>query len=284
MNKSFENKLSHLFISPNTSCNLNCTMCYVTKKPEILPDKKILNFIKKYQKKVDLKMITFCGGEVFLLPYFSDLVNELTEEHGIFVQVVTNGTIDRLDEFARPNSMNLIVSIDGNEEYHDKNRGKGSFQKSIQFLKNAKQSGFHTEIFSILTKQNYPHVAEFERMILKNIGKTEITYHPKKPIEYLKNHPIDNVNKSNEGFDFLTKEQMSEIYKSDLQIFPPKGLGCFQVSLFSNGKIYGCCEGVCEIGNINSPIDKIIDKLKDNIKDNCADCKFMCGIRQYIGL
>jgi MoaA/NifB/PqqE/SkfB family radical SAM enzyme len=254
----------------------------VARKPNYLSEQDILNFIDRYQKKINVKMITFCGGEVFLLPYFSELVNKLTEEYDIFVQIITNGTIERLDELARPNSMNLIVSIDGAEEYHDKNRGKGNFKKSIEFLKKAKAMGFHTEIFSILTKQNYSQIAKFEKEIFNSVEKIEITYHPKKPIEYLENHPIDNINKTNEGFDFLTDEQMQEIYQSDLQIFPPKDLGCFQISLFSNGKIYGCCEGVTEIGSINSTVEEIITKLKNSIKDNCADCKFMCGIKKYL--
>ena len=108
--------LSHLYISPLELCNLSCKICYTKKTPLILQKEDIVDFIRKYKKVRKLETVTFCGGEVFTLNYFTDLVN-LLNESGLFIQIISNGTIDKLSEIHTPNSVNLIVSFDGFEKY-----------------------------------------------------------------------------------------------------------------------------------------------------------------------
>jgi len=228
-------------------------------------------------------MITFCGGEVFALPYFPHLVNTLTSR-GIFVQMITNGTIDQLDKLEHPNLNNLIVSIDGFEEYHDRNRGKGNFKKSITFLKKAQTLRFHTEIFSIVTKQNFRSIDTLEAYVEKELGGINITYHPRKPPEYLSHHPIANSEGEVAGFDYLSRSELIEIMKTRT-VFPPKDLGCYQISLASSGIVYGCCEGYRPIGTIDDTIEKLFDSLEKRIGGPCLGCsqtEFMCGIKSII--
>ena len=112
MNKQIEKHLdtvlNHLYINPLEKCNLKCKICYTRKTDPILSEKEILDFVEKYEKSHELQTITFCGGEVFALSYFPGLVNKLVDK-GIFVQIITNGTIDKLDQFKNPNFVNLIV-------------------------------------------------------------------------------------------------------------------------------------------------------------------------------
>ncbi len=326
-----------------------------------------------------LESVTFCGGEVFTLPYFTGLVNKLTEQgpvprvsqlrssiasrnevyllhnrgsrsqgearfgiprsghpvlseyKGIFVQIITNGTIDKLDELRHPNLTNLIVSIDGLREYHDKNRGEGSFDKSIKFMLKARRLGFHTEIFSIVTKQNIDRIEEFEnyinhvlnqqsslsegsapsynsvqalvypeykRKVSPTLGSNKqtiipVTYHPRKPPAYLMHHPISNIRGITEGFNFLDQDDLISLMRGR-KTFPPKNLGCFQVSLASDGKVYGCCEGTKPIGKIDDNIEDLFDRLKVRLeiwdKENppvgglrkclgCSQPDFVCGLK-----
>lgn len=104
------------------------------------------NVCEKISKKHPLQTITFCGGEVFALAYFPDLVNRLVDQN-IFIQIITNGTIDKLDMFKNPNSINLIVSIDGLQDYHDANRGEGNFEKVFIFLRKLKAWDFTPKFF-----------------------------------------------------------------------------------------------------------------------------------------
>jgi sulfatase maturation enzyme AslB (radical SAM superfamily) len=71
------------------------------------------------------------------------------------------------------------------EKYHDANRGEGNFSKSMLFLKKARSNGFHTEVFSIVTKQNKDHMDAFEKYLNTELGEISVTYHPHKPPSYL---------------------------------------------------------------------------------------------------
>lgn len=332
--KHLERVLSHLYINPLERCNLRCKICYTRKTAPILSEKEILEFTDRYQKAHKLETVTFCGGEVFTLPYFPGLVNKLVRsvhfsdsaararrhpllsvhtppysraqmqrsskrtssslfDGGIFVQIITNGTIDSLDEFANPNMVNLIVSLDGLRPYHDKNRGEGNFERSIKFLQKAQKLGFHTEIFSIVTKQNLPEIDRFENYLKENLGKNiSVTYHPRKPPAYLLHHPISNIFGETDGFDFLSDSEMVKIIK-ERKTFPPKELGCYQIALVSDSKVYGCCEGTVPIGKMDDDINLLFGKLKERIEiwektnalKNCLGCSqsdFMCGIKKYL--
>lgn len=282
------NQLKHLYISPLEQCNLNCKICYTKKTKAVLSNEEILNFVEHYQKVQKLESVTLCGGEVFLLQNFPELVNHLTTQN-IFVQIISNGTIDRLDEIKQANMVNLIISIDGLETYHDLNRGSGNFAKSISLLQKAINLGFHTEIFSIVTKENLNSIAEFEKEIEQQLGKKiEITYHPRKPMSYLKNHPISNVLGQVEGFNFLEKKEVEKLML-ERQTFPPKDLGCFQISLMSDGQVYACCEGVKPIGNIKTDSKELIKALKNRLTEwddkyyqtkcnGCTEKDFICGL------
>jgi organic radical activating enzyme len=288
----FQTALNHLYISPLEKCNLHCRMCYTKKTDAILSEDEILEFIRTYEKAHTLETVTFCGGEVMALPYFPSLVNRLTKK-GVIVQSITNGTIDRLDELKRPDLVNMIVSIDGVKSYHDKNRGNGMFKISTDFLLKAKKNGFHTEIFSIVTNQNFPKIKTFESKMAKIMGQpVSITYHPRKPLSYLTNHPTANIQGEITGFDFLTPAQMEWLF-GHKKTFPPVDLGCFQISLMSDGAIYGCCEGTVPIGKLGDDIPVIFSRLRarlDGQKHTCSDqnCEgcaypdFVCGMREYV--
>ena len=276
--------LHHLYINPLEKCNLRCAICYTKKTDPILSEAQILDFVDRYNKEYEVKIVTFCGGEVFTLPYFPHLVNTLTAR-GIFVQTITNGTVDKLNQLTNPNLNNLIVSLDGLEEYHDYNRGKGNFKKSLSFLKKAHSLGFHTEIFSIVTKQNYPQIEKFEKYLNKELGyPINITYHPRKPPAYLTHHPISNIEGAVQGFDYLNTEEMITLMKTRT-VFPPKELGCYQIAVASNGIVYGCCEGYRPIGKLTDEIKALIKSLSLRIGGPCLGCsqtEFMCGIKDII--
>ncbi len=284
--------LDHLYINPLEKCNLACKICYTRKTSPILKKEEILEFVEKYKKTHPIKTITFCGGEVCALAYFPSLVNELTDS-GIFVQMITNGTIDILDQLTSPNNVNLIVSLDGLPDYHDKNRGEGNFVKSTSFLKKGRALGFHTEVFSIVTHQNLSALDEFESYLQNTLGfSLSITYHPRKPPEYLEHHPVSNIVGETDGFDFLNVEEMKDILQNR-NVFPPKDLGCYQIALVSDGKVFGCCEGVTPIGRIEDSVESLFENLSDrlviwertNTLKNCLGCsqsEFMCGIKKYL--
>jgi sulfatase maturation enzyme AslB (radical SAM superfamily) len=207
--------------------------------------------------------------------------------------MITNGTIDKLDQLIQPNSINLIVSLDGLKTLHDANRGEGNYQLSTDFLRKAHKLGFNCEVFSIIHQQNLQHLDEFEAGLNQELGfSPPITYHPRKPPQYLSSHPIANIMGETAGFEFLTRAQMLEVMKTR-QVFPPKELGCYQIAVASDGKVYGCCEGTLALGHMTEPVTSLVAQLKarveawstDNHWAGCLGCSqpdFMCGIKTYL--
>ena len=272
--------LDSIYISPLDSCNLNCKYCYTKKSTSTLSSDQILDFIKKYQdylkncshdflgalnvathsqrqknydKVLSLKSVIFCGGEVFLLPMFTNLVNTLLDQN-IFISIITNGTIDKLDEIHTPHNCQLIVSFDGPEPIHDHNRGTGNFAKSKSFVHKALNLGFPIEIFYLITSESYPFKDQL------NIFDQHITY-------------------LTDRLGSLSPEQIRNI-RQNYPVYPPKNFGCNQLSLQSDGHFYGCCETKKSIGSLFDPLDQIISNYNHLVNKfpKCNDPEFHCDL------
>lgn len=246
-NKNINLNLEHLYISPLEQCNLSCKLCYTKKTKNVLSLNEIKQFIEQFQEsllryKTTLKTITLCGGELFLLDYITELINHICEQD-IFVQVITNGTINRLHEINVPNSVKIITSIDGIEKWHDMNRGRGRFKEAVDFIKSAQKQSFHTEISSLVWKENFDDIENFEEYVKSELGGIPILYQLRKSENFLHKHPITNINNAGVDFGFLSDSQLNWLL-DNRTTFPPKGLGCYQLSLMSDGNVYSCCEGV----------------------------------------
>ena len=252
--------LENIYISPLESCNLACKLCYTHKTKNILSNAQISNFITRYKKYVNLKSIIFCGGEVFLLPKFTQLVNKLLALN-IFVTIITNGTIDKLAEIKDPKNCQLLVSFDGPKPIHDQNRGAGNFDKSQKFVKNALNLGFPVEIMYLVTPQSY----KYRRSTIYDLKTNFITLKTTAFDKSLQNKP-------------LTIKQIKTI-KSKSKF------GCYQLSLQSNGDITACCESLTPIANITDNPKNIINNFKKTLLPclNCQKClgctspDFLCG-------
>jgi organic radical activating enzyme len=273
--------LESIYISPLESCNLNCQLCYTQKTKTTLKNEQIVNFINRYKKIIDLKSVLFCGGEVFILPNFPELINELSRMR-IFITITTNGTINRLDEITDPQNCQLLVSFDGPEEIHDKNRGKGNFYKSIAFIKNAIALGFPTEIMFLITQESYNYRDTLPQSINSLINNSvNFNYITQKTCFF-------NSRLKESG---LTPGQIINIKKNYPSI-PDKNFGCFQLSLQSNGLIYGCCESPTPIAKITDPVEKIVEKFEKTLAacQKCGQCsgccnpEFLCGYAKELGV
>lgn len=267
MNSALEN----IYISPLEQCNLHCRLCYTRKTSARLTQGQILDFISRYRKIVNLKSILFCGGEVFMIPNFPELINELSRMK-IFTTVITNGTIDRLDEIKDPANCQLLVSLDGPKEIHDQNRGEGNFDKSILFIKKALSLDFPVEIMFLVTPQSYPFI--------KMTFPVKVNYITQKTSFF-------NPRLKDPG---LTPEQIFNIKKNYPSI-PKKDFGCFQLSLQSDGLIYGCCESATPIAKMSDPVEIIIENFKKALEicqkcgqcNGCCDPQFLCGYVKELG-
>ena len=287
----WQNAVRHVYITPLEACNLRCKICYTRKTQVTIQNQEILDFLASYQKIQAVDSVILCGGEVFLMPQFPELVNTLTQQ-GLLVEIITNGTIDRLDAINQPNSVNLIVSLDGLDEEHDHNRGAGTFSTSFNFLKKAHDLGFHVEVFSILTAERFARRGTFSSDLAVRLGfPIQVTFHPRKPPTYLVKHPTNSVIGSINGFGFLNQAHFDQLKRqtNSETVFPPLNFGCYQIALLSDKKVYGCCESPLALGDISTPPTELLSRLAHRVSASfdqtetnsylgCSDCAFHCGL------
>ena len=138
-NRSFLPPVEALITLTNR-CNLKCVMCNFHNYPMDIRDelstKDIISMITQIS---DLKIgtINFSGGEPLLRDDFFDIVH-YASSRSINSILLTNGTIinEGIVEKINDSGLKSIwVSIDGLENTHDYIRGKGSFIKSLNFVK-----------------------------------------------------------------------------------------------------------------------------------------------------
>lgn len=264
--------LENIYINPLEQCNLNCKLCYTKKTNFVLSNEKILDFVNRYREKINLKSIVFCGGEVFILPDFPALINKLLKKN-IFITIITNGTIDRLVEIKEPNNCQILVSLDGPQKIHDRNRGEGNYQKSLNFIQKALDLGFPTEVMYLVTPKSYKHTRCFTLPV-------KINYITQKAGFFSKNCRQKG----------LSPKQIVDIKKNYPSV-PPKDFGCFQLSLQSNGLIYECCESPTPLAKMTDKIEIIVDRFKKSLItcQKCGQCQgccqpnFLCGYVKELG-
>jgi len=264
--------LENIYISPLEKCNLNCRLCYTKKTKNILSNRQILSFLNRYRGTVNLKSILFCGGEVFSLPSFTDLVNQLSQQN-IFITVITNGTIDRLLEIKSPENCQILISLDGPKEIHDQNRGQGNFQKSLDFINRALSLGFPVEVMFLVTPKSYRYTHCFSLPVKINYLTQKTSFFDPRLKE-----------------PGLTFEQIINL-KKNYSTIPAKDFGCFQLSLQSDGLIYSCCESPTPIAKISDSVEKIIKNFKKTLTicQKCGQCQgcgkpeFLCGYIKELG-
>ena len=124
---------------PTEGCNLRCPFCnqwgengyFLAGAREVATmDRRGMTKLVEQLSPRD-SLINIHGGEPFAYKHIDSLLDVLAARQ-FDVLITTNGTLlaDHLDSLARLRNLAIILSIDGDEETHDRIRGKGNFQKT----------------------------------------------------------------------------------------------------------------------------------------------------------
>lgn len=146
ISKSKENSISApLKISMNLTkkCNLRCIQCFSDSgnlKDKELTTKDMYNL---FDSMVENGTFFIClgGGEPFTRTDLFDIL-EYGKEKQLAVSIVTNGLLLTKEIIERLNNLDvdyLWVSYEGMKDNHEKLRGKGTFDKTINALKLLKE-------------------------------------------------------------------------------------------------------------------------------------------------
>ena len=132
-------------INLNNDCNLRCKYCFEEeKRKEYMTEetlKQILNLLRlAFNDKKKHYMINIFGGEPTLsIDLIEKYILPFAEENNIKVGITTNLAVRNIgyklkDLMWQYENLNLLVSIDGDREAHNMNRG-GSYDTVVENLK-----------------------------------------------------------------------------------------------------------------------------------------------------
>lgn len=128
---------------PTEACNLRCPMCNQwgeegyflrgARTAQHMAEATLGRLLEPLSPR--RTMLFIHGGEPFAYPHI-DGVLEQVAARGFDVFITTNGTLmdAHLDALARVRNLSLLYSVDGDEESHDRVRGKGNFRRSVHAL------------------------------------------------------------------------------------------------------------------------------------------------------
>ncbi len=152
--------LSELWLHITDSCNLRCKHCLFganfSKKRE-LPREKIKQVVRE---AVDLGcgLLCFTGGEPFLYPDFTELLDWLHTFEHLQVAILTNGILIEehlaaLTQLDRQR-IHFQISLEGPKEQNDAIRGRGSFAGATRSISLLRQNGFSVSIATTVESRN----------------------------------------------------------------------------------------------------------------------------------
>lgn len=151
-------KLDTLWINTGTLCNIECTNCYIHSSPTedrlayIVAAEVAIYLDEIERENLGTREIGFTGGEPFMNPEIFEMVEDALSR-GHEVLILTNAMQPMLRPRCREDllrlkalfgsRLKLRVSLDHyTKEWHDRERGAGSFAKTMEGLRFLAREGF----------------------------------------------------------------------------------------------------------------------------------------------
>lgn len=137
----------------NNKCNWNCTYCFgdypSRKETDYTTDE--LKYLVESLHGMGVRYLNLHGGETLLRPDIGDICN-FVKNLGMYLCVITNGSLleKKIDEVR--NVDNLTISLDGAVAGNEKNRGAGTFDITIKAIDLALSEGLPLRVSATLTK------------------------------------------------------------------------------------------------------------------------------------
>ncbi|MDJ0643088.1 MAG: radical SAM protein [Erythrobacter sp.] len=161
--------LHTLHFNVTNTCNLSCSFCYINAVKEKTSDLSIPQVRKLAGEAaaVGAKRVIISGGEVFVRKDWHELL-EAFAGHGMALSIVSNGTLISPDRIARLTQFpdcNILISLDGDRENHDKIRGReGAHAETIAEITQLREAGIDVQVNATIIKTNFSDVPFLARL------------------------------------------------------------------------------------------------------------------------
>lgn len=280
-------------------CNLKCDFCSVQARNPMdeLPLKKIFEIVDE-AKKLGMKELHLTGGEPTLRDDLEEIVKYAVRS-GLNTRLITNGTTlskERLEKLYALGLRSIMISLDGNKDYHNNERGADAFEKAINTIKNAVALNMFVRVNSVAWTDNINHILALPKF-LDELGVKVYSIFLGSPLGYAqaRKHKVVSPYKWREfcsqiktsvldlkikvvvekGFLFFNEDEY------DVSDFSGRGRGCIEINKYEdfflircNGDVYPCVFFSNEapaIGNVNeSTLKEILENFKENDFYNCV--------------
>jgi MoaA/NifB/PqqE/SkfB family radical SAM enzyme len=138
-------------------CNARCVYCDLPNRPDPQLSTAEHRQILAEFARLGAVRIKFLGGEPLLRPDLGELI-ETVRAFGMRCAMVTNGFLipRRLDLVRRLDE--LVISLDGREEAHDRQRGLGTWKRVMAGIDVCAAEGLDFFITAVLTRENLGEV------------------------------------------------------------------------------------------------------------------------------
>jgi len=171
-----------LWIYTNYDCNLRCSYCVAKSGPNALRRAIGLANTKRLVDEavaLGFEHVFFTGGEPFLLNDIYDMLayssarvkTSVLTNAMLLKQKVPGADLTRLDKLCAIANDNLSVQVSldgGRPEDHDAYRGAGTWEKTVEGLRQLQERGFRVRLSTTETPANSPYlhlVCEFHRAL-----------------------------------------------------------------------------------------------------------------------
>lgn len=164
-------------IEVTSRCNLSCRYCsHFSSSGDVGKDLSLEEWSEFFEELNQATVTSVCisGGEPFFRTDLKEIIAGIVKNRMRF-SVLSNGTLitrgmaEYLASTGRCDSVQ--VSIDGSVPItHDSFRGKGTFFKAIQGIKNLKKHGIPVTVRVTVHRQNVLDLEAIAKLLLEDIG------------------------------------------------------------------------------------------------------------------
>lgn len=325
MVKTTRAKPAGIVLMVTQTCNLACRYCYGVGGTygadlPLMRERVALKGIELMLRRGEGRSrfnVTFFGGEPLLnfkmIKSSFTYCEEIKEKYGIEFRysLTTNGTAlnKPIASFLAKHRFGLMVSLDGTEEVHNRNRpyrtGRGSFEDAIRGIETALSAGLKVQLRATLVKESLRE-GQIRKLILlaEKLGVSQLVT---SPVDCGGDHRASYA-LSNSDLVHLDR-QYGEITRENIErscrigdsrvVFDPHaslvkalargkaaGIGrcgaCQSMAAVStDGKIYPCHRFVgmqaYAIGDVDSGIDetrvdRFFDSAREAFEGSCSNC------------
>lgn len=310
-----------LVISATQGCNLECLHCYSNAKKQLQNEmkfesiKELINDLASMPWKNDVSVVGLTGGEYFMRPDALEIIDYI-HVNGFKVLVSSNSlllTDSIISKLSTYKNFKISISLDGpTVDIHEKIRGEGTFNKTVENIKKLTGNGIFVGVNMFVYQGNIHLIKEtiqladelgvesFNCLNLMRVGRANSPRSKKNLIripEYALYNELFSILRENSRYKNLMKNSTfaNQIMGVAAGIKSHYcGIGTNRaLYVRSNGDIYPCPDTAISrfhIGNVRS--EKLMDiweksallkELReldvDTLNKTCSKCdvRYFCG-------